>query len=186
MLKSKVAVQVISSGMLPEDTLMLGEAQVKQWKIPQGQHILVKFGAFRQHVKVIPVAKYDGMRISQSLARQMGLTNGTSIRLQYKASTATLVFGPLIGVLISRDYPHMPDKPFGSITMFCRELVEACTAQGAYVYFSHLIRSAQVSTTLMAGSIPTAGGSSRCPFLTSLITVLPHENWRTDPAYNIS
>jgi len=135
MLKSKVAVQVISSGMLPEDTLMLGEAQVKQWKIPQGQHILVKFGAFRQHVKVIPVAKYDGMRMSQSLARQMGLTNGTSIRLQYKAGTATLVFGPLIGVLISRDYPHMPDKPFGSITMFCRELVEACTAQGAYVYF---------------------------------------------------
>ncbi|WP_054028561.1 YheC/YheD family protein [Bacillus sp. FJAT-28004] len=135
MFKSKVAVQVISSGMLPEDTLMLGEAQVKQWKIPQGQHILVKFGAFRQHVKVIPVAKYDGMRMSQSLARQMGLTNGTSIRLQYKAGTATLVFGPLIGVLISRDYPHMPDKPFGSITMFCRELVEACTAQGAYVYF---------------------------------------------------
>ncbi|WP_138753023.1 YheC/YheD family protein [Paenibacillus sinopodophylli] len=135
MLKSKVAVQVISSGMLPEDTLMLGEAQVKQWKIPQGQHILLKFGAFRQHVKVIPVAKYDGMRMSQSLARLMGITNGTVIRLQYKANTSTLVMGPLIGVLISRDYPHMPDKPFGSITMFCKELVEACTAQGAYVYF---------------------------------------------------
>jgi glutathione synthase/RimK-type ligase-like ATP-grasp enzyme len=29
----------------------------------------------------------------------------------------------------------MPDKPFGSITMFCNELVEACTAQGVYVYF---------------------------------------------------
>ncbi|MEV5025945.1 YheC/YheD family protein [Paenibacillus sp. LPE1-1-1.1] len=135
MLKSKVAVQVISSGMLPEDTLMLGEKLVKQWKIPQGQHIILKFGAFRQHVKIIPVAKYDGMRMSQSLARLMGLTNGTAIRLQYKASTATLVMGPLIGVLVSRDYPHMPDKPFGSITMFCRELVEACTAQGAFVYF---------------------------------------------------
>lgn len=135
MLKSKVAVQVISSGMLPEDTLMLGEKIVKQWKIPQGQHIILKFGAFRQHVKIIPVAKYDGMRMSQSLARLMGLTNGTAIRLQYKASTATLVMGPLIGVLVSRDYPHMPDKPFGSITMFCRELVEACTAQGAFVYF---------------------------------------------------
>ncbi|WP_141504351.1 YheC/YheD family protein [Paenibacillus luteus] len=135
MLKSKVAVQVISSGMLPEDTLMLGEVYVKQWKIPQGQHILIKFGGFRQHVKVIPVAKYNGMRMSQSLARKMGLSNGTSIRLQYKDGTATLVLGPLIGVLVSRDYPHLPDKPFGSITMFCRELVEACTAQGAYVYF---------------------------------------------------
>ncbi|CAM4115866.1 YheC/YheD family protein [Paenibacillus alkaliterrae] len=135
MLKSRVAVQVISSGMLPEDTLMLGEAHVKQWKIPQGQHILLKFGSFRQHVKVIPVAKYDGMRMSQSLARQLGLTNGSAVRIQYKAGTSALVLGPLIGVLVSRDYPHMPDKPFGSITMFCRELVEACTTQGAYVYF---------------------------------------------------
>ncbi|WP_424768063.1 YheC/YheD family protein [Paenibacillus sp. sgz302251] len=135
MLKSKVAVQVISTGMLPEDTLMLGEAYVKQWKIPKGQHIQLKFGALRHSVKVIPVTKYDGMRMSQSLARQMGLSNGTAMRLHYKASTATLVLGPLIGVLISRDDPNMPDKPFGSITMFCRELVEACTAQGAYVYF---------------------------------------------------
>lgn len=135
MLKSKVAVQVISSGMIPDDTLILGEAQVKQWKIPQGQHLQLKFGAFRKNVKVIPVARYDGLRISQSLAGQMGFVNGSSIGLQYKAGTSTLVLGPLIGVLISRDYPHMPDKPFGSITMFCKELVEACTAQGAYVYF---------------------------------------------------
>jgi hypothetical protein len=145
MLKSKVAVQVISSGMLPEDTLMLGETYVKQWKIPQGQHILLKFGAFRHHVKVIPVAKYDGMRISQSLARQMGFANGTPIRLQYKVGTSTLVLGPLIGVLVSRDYPHTPDKPFGSITMFCKELVEASTAQGVFVYF---FTPSQIGTSL--------------------------------------
>ncbi|MBD2872914.1 YheC/YheD family endospore coat-associated protein [Paenibacillus arenilitoris] len=135
MLKSKVAVQVISSGMLPEDTLMLGETHVKQWKIPQGQHILLKFGAFRHHVKIIPVARFDGLRMSHSLARHLGLSHGSSIRLQYKAGPAMLVLGPLIGVLVSRDYPLTPDKPFGSITMFCRELVDACTAQGAYVYF---------------------------------------------------
>ncbi|MCA0755346.1 YheC/YheD family protein [Paenibacillus sp. N4] len=135
MLKSKVAVQVISSGMLPDDTLMLGESLVKQCKIPQGQHILLKFGAFRQYVKVIPVAKYDGMRMSHGLSRLLGLTGGSAVRVQYKSGSSTLVLGPLIGVLVSRDYPNMPDKPFGSITMFCRELVEACTAQGAYVYF---------------------------------------------------
>jgi glutathione synthase/RimK-type ligase-like ATP-grasp enzyme len=86
-------------------------------------------------VKVIPVAKYDGLRISEGLAGQMGIVNGASIRLQYKAGTSTLVLGPLIGILVTRDYPQMPDKPFGSITMFCNELVEACTAQGVYVYF---------------------------------------------------
>ncbi|WP_028611902.1 YheC/YheD family protein [Paenibacillus harenae] len=135
MLKSKVAVQVIGSGMIPEDTLMLGETHVKQWKIPQGQHILLKFGAFRQHVKIIPAARFDGMRMSQGLAEQLGLSHGAHVRMQYKPGSGTLALGPLIGVLVSRDYPHMPDRPFGSITMFCRELVDACTAQGAYVYF---------------------------------------------------
>jgi hypothetical protein len=75
------------------------------------------------------------MRMSQSLARQMGLTSGSSLRIQYKAGNSTLVLGPLIGVLVSRDYPNTPDKPFGPITMFCKELVEASTAQGVYVYF---------------------------------------------------
>lgn len=133
--KSKVAVQVISSGMLPEDTLMLGESYLKQWKIPQGQPVVLKFGAFRQHVKVIPVAKFDGMKMSQILAKQMGILSGTSLRLHYKTGSSTLSLGPLIGILISRDYPNTPDKPFGSITMFCKELVDGCAAQGAYVYF---------------------------------------------------
>ncbi|MFC4776368.1 YheC/YheD family protein [Paenibacillus sp. GCM10023252] len=135
MLKSKVAVQVISSGMLADDALMLGESHMKQWKIPQGQPVVLKFGAFRQNVKIIPAPRYEGMRISQSLARQMGIHGGAVLRIGYKSSAATLALGPLIGVLISRDYPHLPEKPFGSITMFCKELVDACSAQGAYVYF---------------------------------------------------
>ncbi|MNZ67481.1 Endospore coat-associated protein YheD [compost metagenome] len=131
--KTKVAVQVISSD-IPDDTVMLGEAHIKLWKIPKGQHILLKFGAFRQYVKIIPVAKFDGMKIGENLAEKLGLTTGALLRLQYKADPSTLVLGPLIGVLVSRDYPLSPDKPFGSITMFCKELVDACTAQGAYVY----------------------------------------------------
>ncbi|MFF2480618.1 YheC/YheD family protein [Paenibacillus sp. NPDC058071] len=135
MLKSKVAVQVISSSMLTDDTLMLGESLLKQWKIPQGQPVLLKFGAFRQHIKVIPVSKYDGMRISQGLAKQMGILGSTTLRMQYKEGSSTMVVGPLIGVLVSRDYTGMPDKPFGSITMFCKELVDGCAQNGAYVYF---------------------------------------------------
>ncbi|UVI31883.1 YheC/YheD family endospore coat-associated protein [Paenibacillus spongiae] len=135
MLKSKIAVQVISSGILPEDAVMLGEAYLKQWKIPLGQPVTLKFGALRQFVKVVPVEKFDGMRIGQSLARRMGIYANTSLRLQYRSDSATLAIGPLIGVLISRDDPSMRDKPFGSITMFCKELVDACVAQGAHVYF---------------------------------------------------
>jgi len=135
MQKMKTALQVIGSGLIPDDALLIGDSYIKGWKIPQGQHVTLKFGAFRKFVKIIPVAKYSGIRMSQSLARQMGLTNGATLRLQYKAGSSTLVLGPLIGVLISRSYSGMQDKPFGSITMFCKEMVDACQAQGAYVYF---------------------------------------------------
>ncbi|WP_308638678.1 YheC/YheD family endospore coat-associated protein [Paenibacillus silvisoli] len=135
MLKSKVAVQVISPGILPDDAIMLGDAYVRQWKIPQGQPILLKFGAFRHYVKVVPVERFDGMRIGQSLARVMGLLANVTLRLRYRQDNATLTLGPLIGVLISRDDPEQRDRPFGSITMFCKELVDACAAQGAHVYF---------------------------------------------------
>ncbi|XEC96453.1 YheC/YheD family protein [Paenibacillus tarimensis] len=134
MLKTKVAVHVNSSG-IPDDTLMLGEAYLKHLKIPQGQSIMLKFGSYRQQVKVIPVQRYDGLRVSHLLARRMGIHTGTTLRLNFRQAAMTLSLGPLIGVLISRDYPGMPDKPFGSITLFCKELVDACQVQGAYVYF---------------------------------------------------
>lgn len=135
MQKSKVAIQVINPGLLPDDTVMLGEMYMKQWKIPEGQPVVLKFGAFRQPVKVVPVARYDGMRISQQLARRMGIPAGASLRILYRPVSSTLSLGPLIGVLISRDYPGMPDRPFGAITQFCKELVEACRLQGAMAYF---------------------------------------------------
>ncbi|WP_373231422.1 YheC/YheD family protein [Cohnella sp.] len=131
----KVNVQVISSGILSDDVLMLGESLMKQWKIPAQQHLALQFGSFRHSVTVVPVARYDGLRISQTLARRIGIFSGTPLRLQYQITTRTLALGPLIGVLISRDNPEHSDKPFGDITMFCRELTDACRSQGAYVYF---------------------------------------------------
>ncbi|WP_123041335.1 YheC/YheD family protein [Cohnella candidum] len=131
----KINVQAISSGILSDDVLMLGEPLMKRSKIPAGQPLTLQFGSFRHSVTVIPVPRYEGLRISQTLFRRMGLQSGSSLRLQYQASSRTLSLGPLIGVLVSREYPHQPDKPFGDITMFCRELTDACRKQGAYVYF---------------------------------------------------
>ncbi|EFM10216.1 conserved hypothetical protein [Paenibacillus curdlanolyticus YK9] len=135
MLKSKVAVQAVGSGLLPDDAIMLGESYMKQWKIPQGQPVTLRLGGYKQPIKVVSVARYEGMRMNQSLARRIGLANGATLRLHYAEKSSTLSLGPLIGVLVSRDYPHMPDRPFGSITMFCKELVDGCAAQGAHVYF---------------------------------------------------
>lgn len=131
----KIDVQVISSGILSDDVLMLGETLMKQLKIPAQQHLALQFGSFRHSVSIVPVPRYEGMRICQTLARRMGIYSGTPLRIQYQTTTRTLTLGPLIGVLITRDKPEQTDKPFGSITMFCRELTDTCRSQGAYVYF---------------------------------------------------
>ncbi|MFC5468365.1 YheC/YheD family protein [Cohnella suwonensis] len=131
----KIDVQVISSGILSDDVLMLGESMLKQWRIPAQQHLVLQFGSFRHAVTIVPVPRYEGLRISQTLARRMGIFSGTPLRLHYQAVSRTLALGPLIGVLISRDNPEQSEKPFGDITMFCRELTDACRSQGAYVYF---------------------------------------------------
>lgn len=131
----KINVQAISSGILSDDVLMLGESLMRRSKIPAGQPLTLQFGSFRHIVTVIPVPRYEGLRISQTLFRRMCLHPGASLRLRYSAASHTLSLGPLIGVLISRDDPEQPDKPFGDITMFCRELTDACRKQGAYVYF---------------------------------------------------
>ncbi|MNO85181.1 Endospore coat-associated protein YheD [compost metagenome] len=65
----------------------------------------------------------------------MGVLPRSSLRLIYRPQSSTLQLGPLLGVLISRDIPGAPERPFGPITMFCKELVNACQRQGAYVYF---------------------------------------------------
>lgn len=131
----KINVQAISSGILSDDVLMLGEPVMKRLKIPAQQPITLQFGSFRHLVTVIPVPRYEGMRMSQTLLRRMGLFSGISLRLQYRSGVRSMSLGPLIGVLVSRDDPGQPDKPFGDITMFCRELTDACQSQGAYVYF---------------------------------------------------
>ena len=157
----KINVQPVSSGILPDDVLMLGESLVKQWNIPAGQQVTLAFGSFRHAVSIVPVPRYEGVRISQTLFRRMGLFPGTSLRVRYRPASRTLMLGPLIGVLVSREYPHMPDRPFGDITMFCRELTEACRKQGAYVYFF----------------TPEALGSSQ----TSVDGWVYHEEWHRLP-----
>lgn len=134
MAKAKVSIQV-TSGSMDDNMLMMGVSLIKRLKIPTHQYVVIRFGAFKQQVQIIPAPRLGGIRISPSLARRMGLGSETQLRLKYKPGSATLSFGPLIGVLVTRDFPGKLDRPFGSITAFCKELVIACQQTGAYVYF---------------------------------------------------
>ncbi|KWX71181.1 YheC/YheD family protein [Paenibacillus jilunlii] len=135
MSKFKIPVQTVHSGILQENAVMLGDKSMKKLKIPAHGTIQLTFGSFRQEVTVIPVPKSDILRVSEGLARRLGLRQRLALNVSYSSGSRTLRLGPIIGVLVSRDHPDQPDRLFGPITMFCRELTNACHAQGAYVYF---------------------------------------------------
>lgn len=152
----KISVQLFKPGIVQANAIMLGEKLIKLWKIPTDRPLQLTFGSFKQEIIVIPVPKYSGLRISATLSRQMGLSSHPVLRIHYHAGSRTLRLGPLIAIMISRDYPDKPDNPFGSISMFCRELVNACQKQGAYVYFftpEHI----KSSTSSMQGWIYDGG-----------------------------
>lgn len=131
----KIPVQTVHSGILQDNAVMLGDRSMKRLKIPANRPLQLVFGSFRQEVTVIPVPKSDGMRLSEGLSGRSGLKFRQMLNISYSPVNRTLRVGPLIGVLVSRDYPNEPDRLFGQITLFCRELTEACRKQGAYVFF---------------------------------------------------
>lgn len=133
---TKITIQVQSSGTLISDhSIMLSEHLVKQYKIPTNASTTLCFGASQTPVTVIPVQHIDGIRIAESLASKLGLHHNSHLGFQYKSASRTITIGPLIGVMISRVYPSTHDRLFGSVTSFCKELVEACHAYGAFVFF---------------------------------------------------
>lgn len=135
MSSKKVSVQVIGSGLLQDDVLMISDQLLKLWKIQTGHPLQLVFGSFRQEITAISVPGIHGIRMGNALAHKLGLTSSSVLRVSCHTPSRTLRMGPLIGVLISRDFPDQTDRPFGTITHFCRELAGACTKQGAYVYF---------------------------------------------------
>lgn len=119
-----------------EKTVMLSESVIRRWKIPTNQPVTLRFGSAKHVVRVSPVSSSNSeFRIGSSLAYQLGLPpQGANLRLAYRPNTRTLRIGPLVGVMLPR-IMNVPGRRFGIITPFCRELTDACRAEGAFVYF---------------------------------------------------
>ena len=139
MSKSKVAVGIAPSNLLQNDVMTLSEALVKQWKIPSAQPITLKFGSFRKQMRIIPAEKQHVLKLNPVIAEMLGFQRQASMKhfmhLKYTAYNTTLELGPLIGILVSKEHPDIPDNPFGAITPFCKEVAEACRIQGGQVFF---------------------------------------------------
>ncbi|TBL75076.1 YheC/YheD family protein [Paenibacillus thalictri] len=136
MKRTKINVHVQNSRIFADErVVLLGEAIIKKWKVPAGQTLSLKFGSAKHDVKVASISHPSAIRMSESLASKLGLSSGRQVCFQYKPAARTIHIGPLIGVMVSRVIPGSPDRPFGTITSFCREMTDACEAHGAFVYF---------------------------------------------------
>jgi glutathione synthase/RimK-type ligase-like ATP-grasp enzyme len=136
MAKPKLPIHIDrGSKLLDDQTVMLGDAYLRRWKIPVRTRLTIRFGASRWSALAISQSGLVGMRLNQSIAQRMGLTQGSQLCMQYKPSSRTLHLGPLIGVLVSRVNANRSDSPFGMMTKFCRELTEACRLYGGHVCF---------------------------------------------------
>ncbi|HEY0826531.1 MAG TPA: YheC/YheD family protein [Bacilli bacterium] len=134
--KNKITIQLQNTNILHDDQVMLGEAYMKQWRIPENQPLTLRYGSSRNTVKVISTPRSDGLRIHSALAGKLSLHQGVQLRMHYRAGSQTLSLGPLIGIMVSREYHGASsDKLFGAITPYCKEVAEACRMQGAFVFF---------------------------------------------------
>lgn len=66
----KLKIQIMSPNLLEKDDLVLGEQLIKQWRIPVNHPLQLVFGSFQQTVRVVPLARFDGIRVSQELAEK--------------------------------------------------------------------------------------------------------------------
>jgi glutathione synthase/RimK-type ligase-like ATP-grasp enzyme len=122
---------------MPADTVMIGHKYILHWHMPHthGSAVSLRFGGLQTKIKLVAVDRDIGLRIPKALADKMGIHGQATLRLQYDPYADVLRLGPVIAVLISKDHPHN-ERPFGSITLFCQEMVEACQLQGAFCYFT--------------------------------------------------
>jgi len=136
MSKTKVKVMSIPTEA-PADshTLWVSSKLLRKWGLASRQSVNLRFGAFRSYVKIEPVQKPGLVRVSGSLASNMGLGRGAMLRASFRTSSQTISVGPVIGVIMSRASPQDTNRPFGDTTTFCRELVAAAKKEGAFVYF---------------------------------------------------
>lgn len=132
---NKLPVYITNGGAHPEDhVIQLGEGYIKKWKIPLKEPVTLHYGSVRKEIK-IEGSGQASIRMNAELARRLGLHHGVHLAVTYRPGSRSLILGPLIGVLVSRAYSHLPERPFGAMTAFCRELTEACDLYGGFVYF---------------------------------------------------
>lgn len=132
----KTEIQVLTNSLSLDEYMHMSASLIRRLRIPVHRPLTLIFGSRRLKLSVSPIDRSKGffLRFTDRIAEQLGLIDGDLLRLTYDRRTQTLKLGPLIGVLLPRQYASA-DRPYGSMTAFCQELHVASRIYGGLVYF---------------------------------------------------
>ncbi|WP_134686342.1 YheC/YheD family endospore coat-associated protein [Brevibacillus migulae] len=111
-----------------ETDLYLPKSVCRKLKIPLTA-LTIQFGSIQATGQVKEFERSSTTVIRPSLARTLRIPTGIPLQLRYEANLRRLVFGPLIGILISR-FSQNARNPYGTFTPFLNEIADICRQRG--------------------------------------------------------
>jgi hypothetical protein len=113
--------------------LYLPRSVCSRLRIPQAT-LTFQFGSKQVSGRVKGYERKGIAVLRPSLVEALRIPTGVPLLLRYEASQQRLVFGPLIGILVSR-YDESSPTPFGTFTPFLNEIADICQRGGVACAF---------------------------------------------------
>lgn len=105
---------------------------IRDLKIP-AVSLTIAFGNHQTQAMIGKREQGASTQMTASLLQTLRLPTGTPILMRYDAAEQRLVFGPYIGVLLSKLNPANSHHPFAAITTFLDEVADIFQKQGGVV-----------------------------------------------------
>ncbi|MGD8188412.1 YheC/YheD family protein [Brevibacillus ginsengisoli] len=105
---------------------------IRECKIPLTT-LTIEFGSQQAQGTIIRQEQKNVTQMTVPLLRTLRIPIGLLIQLRYDESAGKLIFGPYMGILLSRINHSNPSQPFAGITSFVEEIADVCRKQGGIV-----------------------------------------------------
>ncbi|TCP68367.1 YheC/YheD family protein [Baia soyae] len=129
--QAKIQIQVLHERHFPAHINMVLSQTLAEKLGIQGSPFRISFGsATETGYASIRQSNNPVLRISSKLAAHLRIENETTISAYFDNITRRLKIGPLLGILINSHPKEGTDSPFGEITKFLDECVQAGDSHG--------------------------------------------------------
>ncbi len=120
--------------MSPPSHLHVGRTLLRQWGLRSPASVSLKFGSHTQAITLVDKANSASVSASPTLAQTLGIPPHTVLWITYRASSNTVVLGPLLGLFFPRLHTSHPQRLCASSTAWCREVIRAAHTYGGVAF----------------------------------------------------